>query len=189
MSPESVFLEGRSYSTWRPQAVEDEVLRRVHDLAKHGPTSANCSPARYVFVRSAAEKAKLAATLAPVNIDAAMAAPVNVIVGMDMEFYEQLPRLFPDADARSWFAGKDKVVHDTAFRNSTLQGAYLILAARMLGLDAGPISGFDPQKVDELFFSGTPIRSNFIINLGYGDPAGLPRRAPRPSFDDVAKIL
>ncbi|MDR6379292.1 3-hydroxypropanoate dehydrogenase [Paraburkholderia caledonica] len=154
-----------------------------------GPTSANCSPGRFVFVKSPAVKEKLRPALSPGNVDKTMAAPVTVIVGMDMAFYEHLPKLFPHADARSWFAGNDKAIADTAFRNSTLQGGYLILAARALGLDAGPMSGFDATQVDETFFVGTTIRSNFLINLGYGDASKLFPRSPRLSFADAARIV
>lgn len=189
MTAETLLTEGRSYSTWGKLDVGDDILHAIVDLTKFGPTSANCSLARFVFVRSPEAKKLLEPCLAPTNVDVAMKAPVNVIIGMDMQFYDHLPRLFPEADARSWFAGKPAVIETTAFRNSTLQGAYFMIAARMKGLDVGPISGFDNVKVDDAFFAGTPVRSNFIVNLGYGDPAGLTPRTPRFSFEDVARII
>ena len=153
------------------------------------PTSANCSPARLVFVQSPEAKARLKPCLSEGNRDKTMAAPVTVIVAMDMQFYEQLPRLFPHTDARSWFAGNDAVIQATAARNSSLQGAYLIMAARALGLDCGPMSGFDNAAVDAAFFPQGDIKSNFLINLGYGDASKLFPRAPRLGFDDVCQIL
>ena len=154
-----------------------------------GPTSANCSPARFVFVRSAQAKAKLREALDEGNIAQTMAAPVTVIVGSDQGFYEKLPQLFPHTDARSWFAGKPAVIESTAMRNSSLQGAYLILAARALGLDCGPMSGFDAAKVDAAFFAGTAVKANFLVNLGHGDPASLFPRSPRLDFDEACRIL
>ncbi|MGF6960340.1 malonic semialdehyde reductase [Paraburkholderia youngii] len=154
-----------------------------------GPTSANSSPGRFVFVRTPEGKEKLRPALSAGNLEKTMAAPVTVIVAMDMAFYEQLPKLFPHADARSWFVGNERLIADTAFRNSTLQGGYLILAARALGLDTGPMSGFDQAKVDEAFFAGTTVKSNFLINLGYGDPSRLFPRSPRFSFDEAARIV
>lgn len=189
MNVETLLTEGRSYSTWQRRPIAEETLHQLYDLLKFGPTSANCSPGRYVFVQSSEAKERLRPNLGSGNIAAAMAAPVNVIIGMDMEFYEHLPKLFPMADARSWFAGNQPMIEATAFRNSTLQGAYLMLAARMLGLDTGPISGFNNAAVDEAFFAGTTVKSNFIINLGYGDPDGLAPRTPRFDFADVARIL
>jgi 3-hydroxypropanoate dehydrogenase len=152
------------------------------------PTSANCSPARIVFVRSGEAKARLRATLAPGNVDKTMAAPVTAIVAHDLEFHEQLPRLFPHADARSWFAGNDELIRTTAFRNGTLQGAYLVLAARAVGLDCGPMSGFDAAALDAAFFPGTSWRSNFLCNLGYGDPTGLFPRSPRLAFEEACRL-
>ena len=183
-----VFRHARTHSAWLPKPVEDALLKQVVDLTVLGPTSANSSPGRFVFVKSAEAKEKLRPALAKGNIEKTMAAPVTVIVGMDMAFYEQLPKLFPHADARSWFAGNEGMIQSTAFRNASLQGAYLIIAARALGLDAGPMSGFDAAKVDEAFFAGTTIKSNFLINLGYGDPAKLRPRLPRFAFDEIARI-
>jgi 3-hydroxypropanoate dehydrogenase len=185
---DQLFREARTHNDWQPKAVDDAVLRQLMQLTLLGPTSANSSPGRFVFVKSQKAKEKLRPALSPGNLDKTMAAPVTVIVGMDMAFYEHLPKLFPHADARSWFVGNDKAIADTAFRNSTLQGGYLILAARALGLDTGPMSGFDAAKVDEAFFAGTTVKSNFLINLGYGDPAKLFARSPRFSFDEAARI-
>ncbi|AOI88144.1 malonic semialdehyde reductase [Burkholderia pseudomultivorans] len=185
---DQLFLTARTHNAWQDKPVDDALLHRLIDLAKFGPTSANSSPARFVFVKSPDAKARLKPALSEGNLAKTMAAPVTVIVGMDLAFHEHLPRLFPHADARSWFAGNDALIEATAFRNSSLQGAYLILAARALGLDAGPMSGFDAAKVDAAFFAGTTIRTNFLVNLGYGDPAGLHPRSPRFDFDDIARI-
>lgn len=186
---DQLFREARTHSAWQDKPVDDSTLRTLYDLAIQGPTSANALPARLVFVRTAEAKARLAKHLAPGNVDKTLAAPVTVIVGMDMAFYDQLPRLFPYVDARSWFVGNPTLIADTALRNSSLQGAYVLLAARALGLDAGPMSGFDAAGVDADFFAGTNIRSNFLINLGYGDPAQLKPRAPRPAFEEFARLL
>lgn len=168
--------------------ISEETLRQLYDLTKWGPTSANGSPARFVFVKSPQAKEKLRPALSEGNLAKTMAAPVTVIVAHDLEFYEKLPYLFPHDDARSWFAGNDAAINVTAFRNGSLQGAYLILAARALGLDTGPMSGFDNAKVDEAFFAGTKIKSNFLINLGHGDRDKLFPRSPRLPFDEAARI-
>ncbi|UZW59908.1 malonic semialdehyde reductase [Lysobacter enzymogenes] len=168
--------------------ISDETLRQLYDLTKWGPTSANGSPARFVFVKSPQAKEKLRPALSEGNLAKTMAAPVTVIVAHDLEFYEKLPYLFPHDDARSWFAGNDAAINVTAFRNGSLQGAYLILAARSLGLDTGAMSGFDNAKVDEAFFAGTKIKSNFLINLGHGDHGKLFPRSPRLPFDEAARI-
>ena len=186
---DQLFREARTHNGWQTKPVDDAVLKQLTELVLLGPTSANSSPGRFVYVKTPEGKEKLRPALSPGNLEKTMAAPVTVIVGMDMEFYEHLPKLFPHADARSWFAGNDKAIADTAFRNSTLQGGYLILAARALGLDTGPMSGFDATKVDEAFFAGTTVRSNFLINLGYGDPSKLFPRSPRFSFDEAAQIV
>lgn len=183
-----LFREARTHSAWLPRPVDDALLERIVSLTVMGPTSANCSPGRFVFVKTAEAKEKLRPALSAGNVNKTMAAPVTVIVAMDMAFFDQLPRLFPHADARSWFVGNDELVRATAFRNSSLQGAYLIMAARALGLDAGPMSGFDAAQVDEAFFAGTTIRSNFLVNLGYGDRTKLHPRNPRLSFGDIARI-
>lgn len=170
--------------------VSDETLRELYGLMKWGPTSANISPSRLVFVRSAEAKARLGPALDEGNHAKTMAAPVTVIIGFDMAFFEKLPYLFPHADAKAWFDSKPEAeLMVTALRNSSLQGAYLILAARALGLDCGPMSGFDHAKVDQAFFAGTSIRSNFLVNLGHGDPSKLFARSPRLSFDEAAQIL
>jgi 3-hydroxypropanoate dehydrogenase len=183
-----LFREARTHFKFRDVPVPDALLRQAWDLARMGPTSANCLPARVVFVRSAEAKQRLKPALAPGNVDKTMAAPVTAIVAHDLEFYEKLPVLFPHTDARSWFVGNEAMIQSTAFRNGTLQGAYLILALRGLGLDCGPMSGFDNAKVDEAFFAGTKVRSNFLINIGYGDPAALFPRGPRLEFDEACRI-
>ena len=169
--------------------VSDETLRALYDLLKWGPTSANMGPARLVFVKSPEAKARLAPALDEGNRAKTMAAPVTVIVGHDEDFHEKLPYLFPHTDAKSWFEGPREGRSVAAFRNGSLQGAYLILAARALGLDTGPMSGFNNAMVDELFFAGTAIKSNFLVNLGHGDPARLFPRSPRLAFDEAARIL
>jgi len=184
-----LFTQARTHNAWQPRAIESDLLERLYALTKMGPTSANCSPARFVFVQSAAAKARLKPTLLDSNVDKTMSAPVTVIVGSDQAFYERLPELFPHADAKSWFVGNQALIESTAFRNSSLQGAYLMLAARALGLDCGPMSGFDQAKVDVEFFPGTTIKSNFLINIGYGDVAALFPRSPRLSFADACQVV
>ncbi len=184
-----LFTQARTHNAWQPRAIESDLLERLYALTKMGPTSANCSPARFVFVQSAAAKARLKPTLLDSNVDKTMSAPVTVIVGSDQAFYERLPELFPHADAKSWFVGNQALIESTAFRNSSLQGAYLMLAARALGLDCGPMSGFDQAKVDAEFFPGTTIKSNFLINIGYGDVAALFPRSPRLSFADACQVV
>lgn len=186
---DSIFLEARTYSAWLDKPVEDNLLYQAYNLAKMGPTSANCFPMRIVFVKSEEAKARLKPCLAPGNVDKTMSAPVTAIIGYDLEFYEKLPKLFPHADARSWFVGNESLIQDTAFRNSSLQGAYFILSARALGLDCGPMSGFDHKAIDQEFFANTSIRSNLLCNLGYGDASTLYPRSPRPLFEEVCKIL
>lgn len=188
-SLDTLFRNARTHNAWQERPVADELLRQVYDLMKWAPTSANSSPARIVFVKSQEAKQRLLPAMAPGNADKTLAAPVTAIVAQDYEFYEKLPFLFPHADAKSWFAGNQALIDTTAFRNASLQGAYLIIAARAMGLDAGPMSGFDNDKVDQEFFAGTRIKSNFLINLGYGDPAGLYPRGPRLDFDEAARIL
>jgi len=183
-----LFRSARSHNRWEAREVPDSLLREVYDLYKWGPTSANCSPARVVFVKSAAAKEKLLPCMAPGNVEKTRSAPVVAIVGMDMQFYEKLPRLFTAADARSWFLGNQPLIDATALRNSSLQGAYLMIAARALGLDCGPMSGFDPAKVEAAFFAGTSIKANFVCGLGYGDPAKLYPRGPRLEFAEACRI-
>ena len=185
---DQLFRSARTHNAWQKKDVPDALLHQLYDLVKWAPTSANSSPARFVFVKSPEAKAKLKEALAPGNVEKTMTAPVTVIVAQDMAFYDKLPQLFPHADARSWFAGNDALIESTAFRNASLQGAYLIMAARALGLDTGAMSGFDAAKLDATFFAGTTVKSNFLINLGYGDEAGLFPRSPRLGFDEAARI-
>ena len=185
---DQLFREARTQNKWQDRPVPDATLEEVYNLLKWAPTSANSSPARFVFIRTGEGKAKLKQALSPGNLEKTMTAPVTVIVAHDVEFYEKLPFLFPHADARSWFAGNPAFAETSAFRNGTLQGAYLMMAARSVGLDAGAMSGFDNAKVDELFLAGTTWKSNFLVNLGYGDPAGLFPRSPRLSFDEACRF-
>lgn len=184
-----MFRDARTHSAWRDQEVSDVLLEAVYDLAKMGPTSANCSPMRVVYLRSAEAKARLKPALAEGNVAKTMAAPATAIIAYDLEFYEQLPKLFPHADARAWFKGKPDHIEETAVRNGSLQGAYFIMAARALGLDCGPMSGFDNKVVDNTFFPAGKIRSNFLCNLGYGDADKLHPRSPRLAFDEACQSL
>ena len=201
---DQIFRNARTYSAWLDQPVTDEILRQVYDLLKWGPTSANASPARFVLVRSREAKERLRPTLSPGNIDKTMSAPVTVIVAYDLLFFEKLPKLFPHSpNMRDLFASNPQLVEVTAKRNSTLQGAYLIIAARALGLDCGPMSGFDNAKLDEEFFGAGKecegceqeffpsghVKSNFLCNLGYGDPTKLFPRGPRLEFDEACSVL
>jgi 3-hydroxypropanoate dehydrogenase len=184
-----IFNTARTQRSWHPEAVAEALLRRVYDLAKMGPTSANTTPARFVFVVSAAGKARLTPALDADNVGKVMAAPVTVLIGYDTEFTEFLPLLVPHADARAWFAGQPELIEETGFRNSSLQGAYLMMAARALGLDCGPMSGFDKAKVEAAFWPEGRIRANFICNIGYGDNAKVHARAPRLSFEQACRII
>ena len=186
---DQLFREARSYNGYTGEPVTRAQMDAIWEVMKWGPTSANCLPARLVWCESADAKEKLAALALPNNQDKIRKAPVTVIIGMDMEFYEQLPELFPPADARSWFVGNQPVIDATALRNSSLQGAYFIMAARALGLDTGPMSGFDQPGVDAAFFEGTTFKSNFISTLGVGDPATIFGRLPRPGFDRFNTIV
>lgn len=183
-----LFREARSHNGWLDQPVAEETLRAAFDIAKMGPTSANCSPMRVIFLRSAESKEKLRPCLSGGNADKTMAAPVTAIIANDFEFYEHLPRLFPHDDAKSWFTGNQAIIDVTANRNGSLQGAYFMLACRAVGLDCGPMSGYDVDMVDDLFFAGTKTRSNFLCNLGYGDTSALFDRSPRFDFDDVCSF-
>ncbi len=185
---DQIFREARTYNGYFDKPVSNDQLRAIWDLMKMGPTSANCLPARLVWCTSQAAKDALADCASEGNAPKIRRAPVSVVIGMDMEFYEELPKLFPHADAKSWFVGKPKMIADTAFRNSSLQGAYFIIAARALGLDTGPMSGFDADKVDAAFFAGTNHKVNFISTLGHGDPATIFDRSPRPDFDEFNSI-
>jgi len=201
---DALFREARTFSRWQPLPVSDETLRELYDLMKWGPTSANAGPARFAFVRSKEAKERLRPALAPLNVDKTMSAPVTVIVAYDLKFYTHLPKLFPhNPGMAARFAGNPEMVEATARRNSSLQGAYMMLAARALGLDCGPMSGFDQAKVDDEFFgTGKPcfgceqeffseghVKSNFLCNLGYGDPASLHPRLPRLSFAEACSLL
>ncbi len=188
ITTEQIFDDAHTPQGWLVDPVSEETLRRLWETMKWAPTSANTQPARIVFCRSTEARKKLADCCSAGNVDKVKAAPVTAIIGMDMEFHEKLPQQFPQTDARSWFVGKPDFIASTAFRNSTLQGAYLILAARALGLDCGPMSGFDNAKVDEAFFAGTKVRSNFICSLGKGDPAKIWPRNPRLTFEEACRV-
>ena len=184
-----LFRHARTHSHWLPRPVDDALLRAAYDLAKWGPTSANMCPMRVVFVRSPGAKEKLRPCLDAGNVDKTMAAPVTAVIGMDVHFYEHLPRLFPHADAKAWFKDlPEEVLEHVALRNSSLQGAYFMLAARAVGLDCGPMSGFDNARVDAAFFAGTSVKSNFLCNLGYGSPAQLHPRNPRLGFEEACTL-
>lgn len=186
---DQLFREARTFNAWLPKDVGDEQLHQLYELAKFGPTSANSSPMRVVFVKSKAAKEKLSPFLSEGNRAKTMAAPVTAIVAQDHAFHEKLPQLFPHADAKSWFEGNQPLIDTTAFHNASLQGAYLILAARAVGLDCGPMSGFDNAGVDAAFFAGTQVRSNFLVNIGYGDASrDLFPRSPRLAFDEACRI-
>ncbi|MGN6321461.1 MAG: malonic semialdehyde reductase [Dyella sp.] len=186
---DQLFRTARTYNAFLPKEVADEQLHALYELAKFGPTSANSSPMRLVFVKSAAAKEKLKPFLSEGNRAKTMAAPVTAIVANDHAFYEKLPQLFPHADARSWFVGNQPLIDTTAFRNATLQGAYVIMAARALALDCGPMSGFDNAGVDQAFFAGTTVKSNFLINIGYGDSSrDLFPRSPRLAFEEACRV-
>jgi 3-hydroxypropanoate dehydrogenase len=186
---DQLFREARTHNGWLNRPVPEALLREAVELAKMGPTSANTSPMRVVFVRSEEGKARLKPALMPLNVEKTMQAPVTAIVGNDHGFPDLLPRLFPHADAKSWFVGNDAFIADTAYRNATLQGAYLLLALRSLGLDTGPMSGVDYAKVDAEFFAGTQVRTNFLINIGYGDASKLFPRSPRLAFEEIARFV
>jgi len=186
---DALFNTARTHTRWTDQPVLDWELRAVFDLLRMGPTSANCSPARFVFIRTKEGRERLRPALSPGNVNKTMPAPVVAIVAHDPRFYDQLPKLFPHADARSWFAGNEALATETAFRNGTLQGGYLIMAARALGLDCGPMSGFDNAMVDSIFLAEQGWKSNFLVNIGHGDPAGLHPREPRLAFDEACVLV
>ena len=188
-SLDALFRDARTQNAWTSKPVSDETLHALYDLLKFGPTSANCSPARFAFLRTAESRQRLFPALSAGNVEKTLTAPVTVIVAYDPRFYDRLPQLFPHADARAWFAGNAALAEETAFRNGTLQGAYLIIAARAVGLDAGPMSGFDKAIVDSTFFAESGLKSNFLVNVGYGDPAGLFPRSPRLEFDEACLML
>jgi len=185
-----IFRDARSHNGWQPEAVSDTIVYAVYDLLRWGPTSANCSPARFTFLKSNEAKERLKPHVADGNKDKVTTAPVCVIIAYDTEFYEKIPQLFPhNPEAREWFAGNAQLAHETAFRNGTLQGAYFMIAARALGLDCGPMSGFDNAGVDGEFFPDGKLRSNFLCSIGIGDPGKLFDRSPRLSFDEACQIL
>jgi nitroreductase len=186
---EQLFHEARTFSRWTDRAVDDATLASIHEWLRWGPTSANCCPLRIVFVKGAAAKARLLPFMDAGNVEKTRTAPVTAILAMDMAFHEQLPRLYPHADARSWFAGDPRKIADTAFRNSSLQAGYFVMAARAHGLDCGPMSGFDAARVDAEFLAGTTWRSNFLCNLGHGDRGALHPRGPRLDFADACRIV
>lgn len=188
ITTEQLFDNARTHNGFKAEPISEATLRQLYDLLKWGPTSANCSPARFIFVSSPEAKEKLLTGMSPGNQDKTRSAPVSVIIGMDMEFFEKLPQLFPHADAKSWFVGKQAMIDATAFRNSSLQGGYLILAARALGLDCGPMSGIDAATIDAAFWAGTSVKTNFVCNLGHGDASKLFSRSPRLSFEEACQI-
>ncbi|MDH4290048.1 MAG: malonic semialdehyde reductase [Aquincola sp.] len=189
ITTERLFTEARTQNGYMPTPVPDATLRALYDLVKWGPTSANCSPARFLFVRTPEARQRLIACVNPGNAQKVREAPVTAVIGMDMAFHDKLPFLFPHTDARSWFAGHEAKIAETAFRNSSLQGGYFILAARALGLDCGPMSGFDAAKMDAAFWAGTTVRTNFICTLGEGDPAKVLPRSPRLPFEEACRLL
>ena len=187
-STERLFTDARTQNGYKPEAVSDETLRQLYELVKWGPTAANSTPARLIFVRSAAGKDKLLGCVSPGNVNKVREAPVTVIVGMDLDFHEQLPKLFPHTDARSWFVNDAAKRAESAMRNSSLQGGYLIMAARALGLDCGPMSGFDAAKVDAAFWAGGAVKTNFLCALGHGDASKVFHRNPRLSFEEACRL-
>ncbi|MFN7173656.1 MAG: malonic semialdehyde reductase [Thermaurantiacus tibetensis] len=186
---DQLFREARTQYVWRPEPLPEGTLEALYDLLKLGPTSANCSPARFLFCQSPEAKARLAACALDANRPKILGAPVTVIIGMDLAFHERLPELFPHTDARSWFAGNPELIRETAFRNASLQGAYLIMAARALGLDCGPMSGFDKAAVDAAFWAGTTVETNFLCAIGHGTGENVFPRAPRLPFAEACRIL
>lgn len=184
-----IFREAHTANAFQDKEIGDEVLGKIYDVMKFGPTSANCSPLRIVFVKSREAKEKLKPCLMEANVAKTMAAPCTAILAYDTKFYEHLPVLFPQTDAKSWFVGNEKLISDTAFRNSSLQGAYFMVAARALGLDCGPMSGFDADKLNAAFFPEGRVKVNFICNIGYADKSGTYPRNPRLTFGDACKIV
>ena len=184
-----LFIDARTHNSWQDKPVTDEQIKDLYELLKFAPTSVNCNPARFLFIKSPQAKERLLACVTPGNLEKTRAAPVTAIIGMDLDFYEHLPKLFPHVDAKSWFVGKDAYIESTAFRNSALQGAYLTMAVRALGLDCGAMSGFDADKVNVEFFPDGRVKVNFLLNIGYGNSASLMPRQPRPSFAEVCRIL
>src|SRR5262245_61343412 len=189
-SLDTIYRNARTHTAWLDKPVDDDLLRQVYDLAKMGPTSANMCPLRVVFVKTKEAKERLKPTLDAGNVDKTMKAPVTAIIGMDIHFFEFLPKLFPHTDAKAWFKDLPEAkLEYIALRNSSLQGAYFMLAARALGLDCGPMSGFNNAKLDAEFFAGTTVKSNFLCNLGHGDSSTLHPRSPRLTFEEACKIV
>jgi len=186
---DQIFRQARTHIAWLPKPVPMELVRQAYKLAALGPTSANTSPARFVFLTTREARERLRPALSTNNVEKTMAAPVTVIIAYDTEFYERLPKLFPHTDARPWFAGNAALIQETAFRNGSLEGAYFILALRAVGLDCGPMSGFDQAKVNAEFFPNGKWKANFLCNLGYGDSAKLFPRNPRLSFEEACQVL
>lgn len=186
---DTLFKEARTYNSWQDKPVSEAQLTALYDLLKFGPTSANCSPARFVFISTPEAKQRLKPHLDEGNVKKTMAAPVTAIIAYDLDFYEHMPKLFPHTDAKSWFAGRPDFIKETAYRNGTLQAAYLFMAARAIGLDCGPMTGFNPAGVDQEFFAGTNWKSDILCNIGYGGEEGLFPRSPRFDFDEICKIL
>lgn len=187
---DQLFRSARSQNGWRDEPVSDATIQALYDLLRMGPTTANTCPARFVFLKSDEAKARIKPHLIEANVEKSLSAPVLAIIGHDVEFYEKIPQLFPhNPGAKDWFTGSEEFAEQTAFRNGSLQGAYMIMAARALGLDCGPMSGFDNAGVDAEFFAGTKIKSNFICGIGHGDPAKVFDRSPRLSFDEAAQLL
>jgi 3-hydroxypropanoate dehydrogenase len=188
-STEQLFTQARTQNGYKPEPVSDATLRELYELIKWGPTAANSMPARLIFVRSPEAKDRLLACVSPGNVNKVREAPVTVIVGMDLDFHDKLPKLFPHVDARAWFANDAAKRAESAMRNASLQGGYLILAARALGLDCGPMSGFDPAKIDAAFWAGSSVKTNFICALGHGDPSKVFQRNPRLDFDEACQLV
>ena len=184
-----LFGEARSMNGWQDKDVSDELIRSIYELTKMGPTSTNCCPARFKFIKSDEQKLKLKESLLPNNIDKVMSAPVIAIIGFDLDFSDNMGKLFPHMDVTPMYKGNEIMNHSTAFRNSSLQGAYFMMVSRALGLDCGPMSGFDNAMVDEIFFNGTNIKSNFLCCIGYGDPSKIFMRLPRLDFEEVCEII
>ena len=185
-----IFSNARTYNDWQRKGVSNKILNELYDLMKFGPTSANCSPSRIIFIKSPEAKERLKPFIIESNLEKTMTAPVTAIIAFDIDFHTHLPKLFPhDLDAQNWFNYSQEVAYTNAFRNSSIQGGYFIIAARMLGLDCGPMSGFDQNGLDKEFFPNSSIKSNFLCNIGYGDPTNIFKRSPRFEFDEVCEIL
>ena len=185
-----IFSNARTYNDWQRKGVSNKILNELYDLMKFGPTSANCSPSRIIFIKSPEAKERLKPFIIESNLEKTMTAPVTAIIAFDIDFHKHLPKLFPhDLDAQNWFNYSQEVAYTNAFRNSSIQGGYFIIAARMLGLDCGPMSGFDQNGLDKEFFPNSNIKSNFLCNIGYGDPTNIFKRSPRFEFDEVCEIL